>query len=291
MPELETPFRIEPARLEDPPEAISDVIAELSAASATLGVALNPRTASNLADLVRIMNTYYSNLIEGHNTRPRDIERALAGNFDQDDTRRNLQKEAVAHVRVQAQIDRKAAHNSLPEPASIEFIQWLHREFYRDVAPAMLRIGGEGRELIMEPGAWRSRADHDVAVGRHVPPSSQRVADFMRYFEDRYRFEPLKKAGRIMAMAAAHHRFNYIHPFPDGNGRVSRLMSHLNASPDRVRTRKQLSGQELAEHDQILRRGAIRLRETGAPNDRNVECRKVVRRDPADDDRNTGPRL
>jgi Fic family protein len=229
MPELETPFRIEPARLEDPPEAISDVIAELSAASATLGVALNPRTASNLADLVRIMNTYYSNLIEGPNTRPRDIERALAGNFDQDDTRRNLQKEAVAHVRVQAQIDREAANNSLPEPASIEFIRWLHREFYRDVAPAMLRIGGEGRELIMEPGAWRSQADHDVAVGRHLPPSSQRVADFMRYFEDRYRFAPLKKAGRIMAMAAAHHRFNYIHPFPDGNGRVSRLMSHAMA--------------------------------------------------------------
>lgn len=229
MPELETPFRIEPARLEDPPEAISDVIAELSAASATLGVALHPRTASNLADLVRIMNTYFSNLIEGHNTRPKDIERALAGNFDQDDTRRNLQREAVAHVRVQAQIDRKAADNSLPEPASIEFIRWLHREFYRDGAPAMLRIGGEGRELTMEPGAWRSRADHDVAVGRHMPPSSQRVADFMRYFEDRYRFAPLKKAGRIMAMAAAHHRFNYIHPFPDGNGRVSRLMSHAMA--------------------------------------------------------------
>ena len=31
------------------------------------------------------MNTYYSNLIEGHDTRPRDIERALAGDFDNDD--------------------------------------------------------------------------------------------------------------------------------------------------------------------------------------------------------------
>jgi Fic family protein len=226
MPGLETPYRIEPARLEDAPEAISDVIAELSAAAATLGVALNPRTAANLADLVRIMNTYYSNLIEGHNTRPRDIERALAGNFDRDDHRRNLQMEAVAHIRVQAQIDRKAANNDLPEPASIEFIQWLHREFYRDVAPEMLRIPGGGRELIMMPGAWRSKAEHDVAVGRHVPPSSERVGDFMQYFEDRYRFMPLKKAGRIMAIAAAHHRFNYIHPFPDGNGRVSRLMSH-----------------------------------------------------------------
>ena len=51
----------------------------------------------------------------------------------------------------------------------------------------------------------------------------------MRYFEERYRFEHLGKAGRVISMAAAHHRFNYIHPFPDGNGRVSRLMSHAMA--------------------------------------------------------------
>jgi len=68
MPDFETPYRIEPTRLEEIPEAISDVIAELSAASASLGTALNPRTAANLAELVRMMNTYYSNLIEGHNT-------------------------------------------------------------------------------------------------------------------------------------------------------------------------------------------------------------------------------
>jgi Fic family protein len=51
----------------------------------------------------------------------------------------------------------------------------------------------------------------------------------MAYFEERYRFKGLGKAGRIMAIGAAHHRFNYIHPFPDGNGRVSRLMSHAMA--------------------------------------------------------------
>jgi hypothetical protein len=64
----ESPQRIEPARLEESSEAITDLVAELAAASATLGRALNPRTAANLAGLVRIMNTYYSNLIEGHNT-------------------------------------------------------------------------------------------------------------------------------------------------------------------------------------------------------------------------------
>jgi len=225
---LETPQRIEPARPENTPEAIADVIADLSAASARLGKGLHPFTAANLADLVRLMNTYYSNLIEGHNTRPKDIARALEGELDQDEGRRNLQLEAAAHVRVQTEIDRRAAANSLPEPASVDFIKWLHFEFYRDAPKEMLRIRGNDTEL-MEPGAWRSKPAHDVAVGRHIPPASSRVDDFMRYFADRYAFRNLRTAGRMIATAAAHHRFNYIHPFPDGNGRVSRLMSHAMA--------------------------------------------------------------
>src|ERR1700722_13338894 len=101
----ESVARIEPARLEEPTTDIADVIAELAAPSATLGKALHPRTAANLADLVRVMNTYYSNLIEGHNTRPRDIERALAGEFDEDKGRRNLQLEAAPPAPVQAEVD------------------------------------------------------------------------------------------------------------------------------------------------------------------------------------------
>jgi Fic family protein len=225
----ETPQRIEPTRPEETPEAITDVIADLSAASARLGKGLHPLTAANLADLVRLMNTYYSNLIEGHNTRPKDIARALEGEFDKDEDRRNLQLEAAAHVRVQAEIDRRAAAKSLPEPASADFIKWLHLEFYRDAPKEMLLIRGNGKEFTMVPGAWRSAPEHDVVVGRHVPPASARVDDFMRYFEERYAFKNLKTAGRIIGMAAAHHRLNYIHPFPDGNGRVSRLMSHAMA--------------------------------------------------------------
>lgn len=226
MNAIESVQRIEPARLEEPGEAIADIIAELSAATAALGNTLHPRTAANLADLVRVMNAYYSNLIEGHNTRPRDIERALAGNLDEDAGRRNLQLEAVAHVRVQAEVDRMAADGRLPEPASGDFIRWLHREFYRDAPEEMLRVHGEGPDLIMVPGEWRSTPAHDVAVGRHVPPSSARVSEIMSYFAERYAFARLGRSGRIIAMAAAHHRLNYIHPFPDGNGRVSRLMSH-----------------------------------------------------------------
>ena len=226
MAPVESPQRIEPTRIEEIPTDVADLVAELSAASATLGAALHPSTAAQLAGLVRLMNAYYSNLIEGHNTRPRDIERALAGDFDDDSIRRNLQQEAAAHVRVQAQIDAWAARGALPEPASMEFILWLHSEFYKDAPREMLRLVGPMDGLLMEPGRWRTRREHDVAVGRHVPPASENVPAFMRYFSEHYRLERVGKSGRIMAMAAAHHRLNYIHPFPDGNGRVSRLMSH-----------------------------------------------------------------
>lgn len=225
----ETPQRIEPARLEELPETITDAVAELVAASTRLAHALHPQTAASLAALVRIMNTHYSNLIEGHDTRPRDIERALAGKFDADQARRDLQTEAAAHVRVQAEIDRMAAENRLPEPASIDFILWLHREFYRDAPAGFLNVRGNGREFTMEPGVWRSRPEQDVAVGRHQPPSSRHVGDLMVHFAECYRFDRLGKAARIAAIPAAHHRFNYIHPFPDGNGRVSRLMCHAMA--------------------------------------------------------------
>jgi Fic family protein len=246
---LETPSRIEPARLEEVSEVISDIIAELVAESTKLQNALNPKTAASLAGMVRIMNTYYSNLIEGHNTRPRDIERALENSprlnriivqsfqieralNEQSDAQmenRDLLIEAVSHVRVQEDIDRQFAEGQLAEPASKEFILALHRKFYDGATENMLRIQGAGKSSFMVPGEWRSLTGHDVAVGRHIPPSSRSVVSFMEYFSERYRFDRLGKAARILAIPAAHHRFNFIHPFPDGNGRVSRLMSHAMA--------------------------------------------------------------
>lgn len=226
---IETPSRIEPAKLEHVPVGVTDLVAEVAAKSAVLGNRLHPATAASLAGLVRIMNCYYSNLIEGHNTRPRDAERALAGNFDAEPERRNLQAEAVSHIRLQEKIDRLAASGSLPEPASPDFIKWLHLEFYQDAPAEVLHVKSGSRAIDMVPGQWRTSPDHDVTVGRHIPPSSERVNAFMDRFGTRYQFAMRGTSERIMAIAAAHHRFNYIHPFPDGNGRVSRLMSHAMA--------------------------------------------------------------
>ncbi len=212
--------------LEAVPVGLADLIANLTTAAERLGGRLHPQTAASLADLVRVMNCYYSNLIEGHHTMPRDIERALANDLDGEDSRRNLQIEARAHIRVQRMIDRLYTEGALPEPASVDFIHWMHREFYADALEAMLQVEGGGNSLRMEPGVFRTSNEQNVMVGRHIPPDSERVETFMRHFEQRYRLAQLGKGGRIIAMAAAHHRLNYIHPFPDGNRRVSRLMSH-----------------------------------------------------------------
>ena len=177
------------------------------------------------------MNAYYSNLIEGHNTRPEISSARWPVNSTKDRRRRNLQLEAAAHVRVQAQIDALAAERpTARSPHRRTFIQWLHREFYRDAPDELLRVAGAGREFLMEPGAWRSRPEHDVAVGPSraaVQCAHPGIHALLR--GALLRLHNIGKSGRIISMATAHHRFNYIHPFPDGNGRVSRLMSHAMA--------------------------------------------------------------
>jgi len=209
------------------PTDITDIIGTLIAEATTLGARLNPSTAVSLAHLVRIMNCYYSNLIEGHKTHPRDIEKAMNNEFESNPDARNLQIEARAHIRIQLLIDQEYAKGpGTREPTSVAFIKFLHKEFYHMATPEMLTISGPSGSYQMIPGEFRSAATQDNAVGRHIPPSSDRVSDLMRHFQESFDLEGKGPAAKIIAMAAAHHRLNYIHPFPDGNGRVSRLMSH-----------------------------------------------------------------
>ena len=227
---LETPGRIEPLLFEEHiPAELADLSVEIERAAHGLGAGLHPCSAAELAGLVRVMNCYYSNLIEGHNTRSRDIERALAG-AELHEEIRPLALEARAHVIVQQHIDDMHRSRTLPPPTSIEFLTWIHKAFYEEMPEDFRFVDHpDGRREEIVPGRMREEGDAEVAVGRHRPPSSARVPAFMAYFDRRFRTAERSASGRIIAIASAHHRLNYIHPFPDGNGRVSRLMSHAMA--------------------------------------------------------------
>jgi Fic family protein len=227
---IESPSRIEPCLFEsDVPAVLADLAVEIQGESASIGKNLNEDSLAELADLVRIMNSYYSNLIEGHNTRPRDIERALAG-YEIEQDKRSLALEAKAHVDVQRAIDIAHRSGKLPIPVSTKFVSWVHKCFY-DEMPEEFRFTErkDGTTIPIVPGKFRSEPGDDVAVGWHQPPSSPVVGSFMDYFEQRFSPAEARAGSRILAIPAAHHRFNYIHPFIDGNGRVSRLMSHAMA--------------------------------------------------------------
>jgi Fic family protein len=227
---FETPGRIEPCFFEEHiPASLADLSVEIQREAAVLGQGLHPDSAAELADLVRVMNCYYSNLIEGHNTRPRDIERALAGAELEDETR-PLALEARAHVIVQRSIDKMHREGTLPRPTSVAFLTWVHKAFYDEMPDEFRHIEHpDGSMEPIIPGRMRQEGDNEVAVGRHLPPSSCRVAAFIDHFDKRFQIAARSASGRIIAIASAHHRLNYIHPFPDGNGRVSRLMSHAMA--------------------------------------------------------------
>ncbi len=200
--------------------ALADLAVELASQAAGFRRSLPEGVSSALANLVRSMNCYYSNLIEGHDTHPIDIERALNDDYSANADKRNLQLEAKAHIAVQRWIDEGGLHGRAVTP---EGLFEIHRRF-AELLPEKLLWAEDpetGEHSRIEPGALRRR---DVKVGEHIAISAGAVPRFLDRFEKTY--SRLGKAETIVAAAAAHHRVLWIHPFLDGNGRVARLMSH-----------------------------------------------------------------
>jgi Fic family protein len=200
--------------------ALTDLALELAQKSAGFRRSLPESLLASLADLVRSMNCYYSNLIEGHDTHPVDIERALKGDYSKDTKKRDLQLEAKAHITVQRWID---AGGLKGRAVTADAICEIHRRFCELLPDDLLWIEDPATKdkIKVIPGELR---DRDVAVGNHVPVSPPAVPRFLKRFEEVY--SKLGRTETIIAAAAAHHRFAWIHPFLDGNGRVARLMSH-----------------------------------------------------------------
>lgn len=201
---------------------LTDLALELAQKSTGFRRSLPESLLISLADLVRAMNCYYSNLIEGHDTHPIDIERALKGDYSQDAKKRDLQLEAKAHITVQKWIDSGGLND---HAAAADSIRELHRRFCEALPEDLLWVEDPATKerIKVVPGELRRR---DVAVGRHVPVSAPAVPRFLKRFEEVY--DRLGKTDTILGAAAAHHRLAWIHPFLDGNGRVARLMSHAS---------------------------------------------------------------
>lgn len=209
-----------------PEEAVNDLedrALTLTAEASGLAGRIHPILRQSVGELVRSMNCYYSNLIEGHITHPHDIDRALADDFSDEPKKRELQREAVAHIHVQRLIDEE--QDPRVWPATATYARWLHEQFCSRLPAEMLWVENPatGERVSVVPGELRKR---DVKVGEHIPPPHESLPGFLARFDNAYGAPPLSKGRQIQAVGAVHHRFLWIHPFIDGNGRVARLMSH-----------------------------------------------------------------
>jgi len=185
---------------------------------------LHPITRGLLTDLVRSMNSYYSNLIEGHRTRPRDIEAAIRKDFSTNPAQRSLQLQHIAHMEVQAEMEARLPSMAAGDLCSADFLCWLHGEFYRRLPDEFRKHTDEkGKIYEVKPGEIRQG---EVSVGRHMAPSSKKLGEFLKRFAEFYGPLVTAEPGSLIAAAAAHHRLTWIHPFLDGNGRVARLFTH-----------------------------------------------------------------
>jgi Fic family protein len=204
--------------------SLPDKALELSKRSAKLTGQLSPLTLATLEQYMSVINSYYSNLIEGNATRPHEIRAAQQGDYSNDPAKRDLQKESLGHIAVQQWL--RDQNLNLDTIFSPEFIKEIHLRFYQQIPEILWLIkddqGNETEKVV--PGTWRSRG---VKVGQHIPPSAKDVDDLMAGFCETYHPQKYKGDRKLITIMAAHHRFAWIHPFTDGNGRVGRLLTDV----------------------------------------------------------------
>lgn len=171
-------------------------------------------------------DAYHSLSIEGYTVTPELIERVRAGNWNPDgnEADRNNRDALAARGYWQAFQQVKGAVSKLiegTEPGAL--VREAHRDWYREMFAPSVAAG------LMRPAALAGYRGHPVYIrgSRHVPSRWESVPDAMTALFDllQEEIEPSVRA------VLGHWMLGYIHPYPDGNGRMARfLMNAMLAS-------------------------------------------------------------
>lgn len=178
---------------------------------------------TGLRQLLRAMNSYYTNKIEGQHTLPLEIEQALRNDYAKDVDKARRQRLALAHMATELQIETRWSEWDAQRVWSAETVCDIHQDLFARLPEADLEQGSGADRQLLVPGQIRQR---EVSVGRHAAPATAALPAFMARWAQVYG-GVRRGEMQIVAMAAAHQRLAWIHPFLDGNGRVARLHSHL----------------------------------------------------------------
>lgn len=212
--------------LPSPDQELEEMALEVVKGSSRLVGRLPEETAGEIRAMLRNVNSYYSNLIEGAYTKLKDIERAVNDDFDEDEKKRKLQILHKAHVQTQSDMEWKLLDMADGDISTPETIALLHKKLFTGVPEEFLiQQSADGQQqVMMTPGEYKV---DEVMVGKHVPIEPAKVIPCMQFFHRTYSLDRLPPSQRVIAAAASHHRLLWVHPFLEGNGRVARMFTDL----------------------------------------------------------------
>ena len=213
-------FPLLPTKITKP---LSILIDQIETEIRSLGQGINPSVLDAVEQFMLPINSYYTNAMEGNPSRLKDIESATK-KLSSDKQTRDYQLEHLAHIEVQEMMIKRITDEPKLDITSINFLCWLHSEFYKRL-PENMRYAKtiSGKKLSVCPGKLR---DIPGEVGSHQPPKDREsVLRALKQFSQVLSPERLDDKMKFLSFASSHHRFLWIHPFRDGNGRVARLFS------------------------------------------------------------------
>lgn len=170
---------------------------------------LSEDTLRSLREYYRVGLTYSSNALEGNSLTESETKVVIEDGLTIEGKPLRDVYEAVGHARAYDFIH----EISRDAPMAEETILTIHRLFYQ-------QIDAERAGVYRKVPVFISGSQYAVAP---VSEISRRVQQLVRWYNNQEgKMHPVELAAEL------HKRFVYIHPFIDGNGRVSRLLMNLS---------------------------------------------------------------
>ena len=161
-----------------------------------------------LKEVFHLLESLASARIEGNHTTLADYVEARVA----DGTVRSEQLREIDNIEQAMQQVEDAVQPG--EPLAEHLLRGLHAT----------TVAGLEREGDRNPGAYRSGPVR-IAQADHLPPEALRVPEYMGELVTFINHNDAPKYD-LMKVALAHHRFAWVHPFGNGNGRVVRLLTY-----------------------------------------------------------------
>jgi hypothetical protein len=183
--------------------------------------ALDGKSFTASVDNIYQQDAYHSLSIEGYRVTSELVALVASGAWNQEQNKhhRNDRDALAARGYYQAFVRvREAAEQALNQNRP-QVVRKQHRAWYRELFTPHVNVG------LLEPAMLAGYRSHPVFLrgSRHVPPRWEVLGDAMPAL-----FELLEQESDGLVRAVlAHWLLGYVHPFPDGNGRVARFAMNV----------------------------------------------------------------